>query len=113
MSWGEGTIRVQVGALQAGASLFQNAGATAQLGATMVRSAGADAGAFGGEPVGAAFSGACSRGGDALGSISDALTQLSRNTAAAGEGYVMTDRGAIPSEFGLSRGFEAATDEGP
>jgi len=113
MGWSQGGIVVQVGALRAGASLISNAGLTAQLGETMVRSAGSDVGAFGGEPVGAAFSGACARGGDALGSITDALGQLATNTAAAAEGYVVTDNGAIPSAFGLNGAMRVARGQSP
>ena len=106
MSWGEGSIRVQVGALEAAASLIATSGGSAQIAQNMVEGAGADSGAFGGEPAGAAFSSACARGADGLGSISEALSQLSFNTGAAAQGYVVTDRGAIPSEFGTSRGFQ-------
>lgn len=101
MAWGEGSLRVQVGALNAGASLIATAGATAQLAEAQARDA-ASVADFGGEPAGEAFVSACARGASALGAIAEALEGLSTNTAAAAAGYVMTDQGAIPSEFGTA-----------
>jgi len=99
MAWSEGSLRVQVGALNAGAALISTAGGSAQLAEARVRDAGST-GDFGGEPAGEAFTSACARGASALGAIAEALEGLSTNTAAAAAGYVMTDQGAIPSEFG-------------
>jgi len=59
---------------------------------------------FGGEPAGEAFASACGRGASALEAIGEALEGLSTNTAAAAHGYVVTDQGAIPSEFGSALG---------
>lgn len=104
MAWDEGSLRVQVGALKAGASLIATAGGTVELAEGQVRDADSVAD-FGGEAAGEAFASACTRGASALGSIAEALGGLSTNTAAAAAGYVLTDEGAIPSEFGsaLSR----------
>ena len=99
MGLSDETLRVQVGALNAGASLISTAGGTVELAGGRVRGAAAVAD-FGGEPAGDAFLSACSRGGSALEAIVEALEGLSTNTAAAAQGYVVTDRGAIPSGFG-------------
>lgn len=96
-----GEIRVQVAALESAAAIIANASIGAELAARQIRGAGQSGGAFGGEPAGAAFTGACTRGASAVESISAALEQLAINTAAAAEGYVVTDQGAIPSSFGL------------
>lgn len=96
-----GTIQVQVAALESAASIIANASIEADLAAGQIRSAGGSAGAFGGEPAGDAFTSACTRGASAVSSIADALEQLAVNTAAAAEGYVITDQGAIPTSFGL------------
>ena len=96
-----GEIRVQVAALEAAAAIISNAGVGAELAASQIGAAGSDGGAFGGEPAGAAFTGACARGASAVRSIAGALDQLALNTAAAAEGYVVTDEGVIPSSFGL------------
>jgi hypothetical protein len=99
-------IRVQIAALQSAAGAISLAGETARLGEGRVRAAGNAAGAFGGEPVGDAFSGACARGGSALHGIAEALDQLANNTSAAAQGYVVTDEGAMPSSFGLHGVFQ-------
>jgi uncharacterized protein YukE len=99
-------IRVQIAALQSAAGAISVAAETARLGEGRARAAGNAAGAFGGEPAGDAFSAACARGAGALGSIADALDQLSNNTSAAAHGYVVTDEGAMPSSFGLHGVFQ-------
>jgi phage-related minor tail protein len=55
-----------------------------------------EAGAFGGEPIAAAFTTMCSNASDSLEQYGDVLTQLSQNVALAALGYVNTDEGVIP-----------------
>jgi hypothetical protein len=76
-------IRVQIAALQSAAGAISVAAETARLGEARTRAAGNAAGAFGGEPVGDSFSGACARGAGALHSVASALDQLANNTSAA------------------------------
>jgi uncharacterized protein YukE len=99
-------IRVQIAALQSAAGAIAVAGETARLGEGRARAAAGAAGAFGGEPVGDSFAGACARGASALHSIAAALDQLADNTSAAAQGYVVTDEGAMPSSFGLHGVFQ-------
>lgn len=100
MAWDPGSIRVQTTALTAAASVISTAGASARLAEGRARTADAATGAFGGEPAGEAFGGACMRAISALGSIGDTLDGLATSTAAAAEGYVVTDQGAMVSKFG-------------
>ena len=101
-----------MGALRAAAGLIATAGDSAGMAEGRVRMAGSNAAAFGGEPAGESFSGACTRAASSLGTIADAMQQLANNTAAAAEGYVVTDQGAIPSSFGL-HGVSMLDQRGP
>jgi hypothetical protein len=76
--------------------MIATAGSTVAEGQEHVAAA-AGSGAFGGEPAGAAFEAMCARAGDALGSLADTMGQLADNTAAASQGYAITDKGAIPT----------------
>jgi uncharacterized protein YukE len=99
-------IRVQIAALQSAAGAISVAAETARLGQGRARAAANAGGAFGGEPAGEAFAGACGRGASALEGIAEALDQLASNTSAAAQGYVVTDEGAMPSSFGLHGVFQ-------
>jgi uncharacterized protein YukE len=94
-------IRVEVAALQAAAGVIADASDSARFATGRIRTASEDTGAFGGEPAGEAFLGACTRAIGAVEAIGDVLDQLSTNTSAAAMGYLVTDEGAIPSSFGL------------
>jgi len=62
------------------------------------RSASAAAGAFGGEPIGAAFLDMCSRAEGATQALQTTMESLARNTAAAATGYLVTDQGVVPTK---------------
>jgi hypothetical protein len=101
MDW-VGTIKADIAALQAASGMIAVAGATALEAQRDADAAAGGAGAFGGEPAGAAFGSMCERASDALGSIASTLDELSNNTAAAAAGYVVTDNGAIPSSMRIT-----------
>lgn len=82
------------------------AGTTVAEAKGQVDAASSTGGAFGGEPAGAAFDSMCGRASDAVASISDTLGQLASNTAAAAQGYIVTDRGAIPSSLMIVDGSQ-------
>lgn len=56
------------------------------------QSASGAAGAFGGEPIGAAFIHTCSRAQDATAALQTTMKSLSKNVAAASVGYLVTDQ---------------------
>jgi hypothetical protein len=62
------------------------------------QSASGAAGAFGGEPIGAAFLDMCSRAQDATSALQATMESLARNTAAAATGYLVTDQGVVPTK---------------
>jgi uncharacterized protein YukE len=98
-------IMVQIAALQSAAGAIFLAADTARFATGRIRSASSAGEAFGGEPAGAAFTGACARVIQAAGSIGDCLDQLATNTSAASQGYIVTDEGAMPSSFGMHGGL--------
>ena len=62
------------------------------------QSASGAAGAFGGEPIGAAFIDMCSRAQQATQALQTTIESLSKNTAAAATGYLVTDQGVVPTK---------------
>lgn len=62
------------------------------------QSASAAFGAFGGEPIGAAFLDMCTRAQTATGALQTTMESLSRNVAAASVGYLVTDQGVVPTK---------------
>jgi uncharacterized protein YukE len=76
--------------------------ATTTSGVTTARSAAqsasGQAGAFGGEPIGAAFLAMCSRAQAATTELETTMQSLARNVEAAALGYVVTDRGVVPAK---------------
>lgn len=54
-------------------------------------------GAFGAEPIGAVFASMCGRARQAVGELQQTTEALSRNVAAAGQGYLNTERGIVPT----------------
>ena len=103
MDW-VGTIKADIAALQAASGMIAVAGATALEAKGDVDDAAGGAGAFGGEPAGAAFESMCARASEAMGTIAQTLDELSNNTAAAAAGYHVTDNGAIPSGMRIAHG---------
>jgi uncharacterized protein YukE len=98
MDW-VGTIKADIAALQAASGMIAVAGATAIEAQSEANAAAGGSGAFGGEPAGAAFEAMCTRAAGAMGEIATTLDQLSTNTAAAAQGYHLTDVGAVPSSM--------------
>jgi hypothetical protein len=81
-----------------------------ELTSSYVSSAGsgvsaAQAGAFGGEPIGAAFLGMCNRAQQATAELEQTIEMLSRNVAAAALGYLVTDQGVVA--MSMLPGFKA------
>lgn len=62
-----------------------------------VASAAGNEAAFGAEPIGAAFADMCGRAQQAIGELQETTETLSRNVAAAGMGYLNTERGIVPT----------------
>jgi uncharacterized protein YukE len=102
-----GRIQVETGALRAAAGVFAVSGLAMRDAEGEIRAAGSvGLGSFGGELPGAAFDGMIGRALSAMSSIADAADQLATNTAAAAEGYYLTDIGAIPSGLRIAHGAE-------
>lgn len=100
-------IMVETVALEAAAGVIATAAGEAQEGRNVIaRAAGAGSGAFGGEPIGAAFSAMAERALTAASAIVDTTNQLASNTGAAVYGYIVTDKGAIPSSRRIIHGAE-------
>jgi len=98
-------IKVETGALQAAAGVISVAASETDEGRRLVaRTDGS--GAFGGEPIGGAFSAMRERALKAAGEIVDATNALAANTAAAAYGYIVTDHGAIPSSRRIVHGSQ-------
>ena len=53
-------------------------------------------GAFGSEPIGDAFAVMCGNAQQAMEELAQTVGMLSRNVAAAGVGYLVTDQGIVP-----------------
>jgi uncharacterized protein YukE len=102
-----GTIKAETAALQTAAGMIAVAGGTMQDAVGRVDAAtSVGSGAFGGEPAGAAFDSMAGRASDALQSIANVLGDLATNTAAAAQGYIVTDQGAIPSSLRIAHSSE-------
>lgn len=87
---------VQTPALAAAALQVGASAATVGSARSAAASASGQAGAFGGEPIEAAYLAMCSRAQTAMGEIEATIHQLAGNVAAAAVGYLVTDRGVVP-----------------
>lgn len=83
-------------ALAAGAIQIDVSAATVGSARSAAASASGQAGAFGGEPIEAAYIAMCSRAQTAMEEIETTIHQLSGNVAAAAVGYIVTDQGIVP-----------------
>ena len=92
------SFTVHTPALAAAAlTISTNAGSVSDA-TTAAQSASAAAGAFGGEPIGAAFLDMCSRAQTATQALQTTMESLSHNVAAASVGYLVTDQGVVPTK---------------
>jgi uncharacterized protein YukE len=82
--------------LAAAAVQINGSAATVGSARSAAASASGQAGAFGGEPIEAAFIGMCNRALSAMQEIETTIHQLSGNVAAAAVGYIVTDQGIVP-----------------
>jgi hypothetical protein len=98
------TIQVQTGALQSAAGVISLAADQARNGSSII--ARADGAGFGGEPIGAAYEAMQERALKAAAEIANTTEQLAANTGAAVYGYIVTDKGAIPSSRMIGHGGE-------
>lgn len=89
-------LKVQTPELAIAASAIGQANGSAQDAKSQVESARGHAGAFGGEPFGAAFLEMCSMASTAVDQYVSTADQLAHNTAAASVGYLTTDQGVVP-----------------
>lgn len=89
-------IKVQTPELALAASAIGSTSADVQSAQSSIGSAQAEAGAFGGEPIGAAFLNMCSQASRATAEYGQVVSELSQNVAMAALGYVNTDEGVIP-----------------
>lgn len=94
-----GTIRVTSDALALAAVRISTSADAVERALAKLSQAAGEEPSFGGEQAGGAFAGTCVRARSALGEIQSTSQQLSTNTAAAAEGYLVTDQGVIPGGF--------------
>ncbi len=90
------TIKVVTPALAAASVQIANTAASAGSARAAATAAAGQAGAFGGEPIGAIFMDMCSRAETAMSEIETTVGSLSTNVGAAAIGYLVTDQGIIP-----------------
>jgi hypothetical protein len=88
-------FKVQTPVLAAAASVINAAAKHAGSAETAASSAAGQEGAFGGEPIGAAFGEMCGRATTATQELETTAPTLARNVAAASLGYLNTDRGIV------------------
>jgi hypothetical protein len=81
--------------LSGASTLIRSAGDVLSAAESAAVSAQAMGGAFGGEPIEAAFDAACGRAVAALGALVTTIGTLANCVQAAGEGYLITDHGII------------------
>ncbi|HEY3728698.1 MAG TPA: hypothetical protein VGL51_16090 [Solirubrobacteraceae bacterium] len=92
------TFSVKTPALAAAAVTIDATTGSIRSAQSAVSSASGQAGAFGGEPIGAAFDAMCGRAQAATGELEQTMQELSRNVAAASVGYLVTDQGIVPTD---------------
>jgi uncharacterized protein YukE len=90
------TFSVQTPALAAAALRISGTASTAETATTAADSLANYAGAFEGEPIGAAWLQMSDRASTAVAHLVTILDSLSRNVAAASAGYLVTDQGVVP-----------------
>lgn len=81
--------------LSSASSLIGSAGDVVTGAESAAASAQGMAGAFGGEPIEAAFTAACGRAVVAINALATTIGTLANCVQAAGEGYLITDHGII------------------
>ena len=86
---------VETQTLAAAAQMIAGAGRLAGSAQAAAASVAGSEGAFGNEPIAAAFLEMCGRAQEATGEIEGTLQTLSHNVAAAALGYLVTDRGVV------------------
>ena len=91
------SFTVHTPALAAAAMTISTTAASVSSARSAAASASGQAGAFGGEPIGGAFSAMCSRAQQATGELEQTMRSLSGNVAAAAVGYLVTDQGIVPT----------------
>lgn len=87
------TVETQI--LATAAHMIAGASQLAGSAQSAAASVAGSEGAFGNEPIAAAFFEMCGRAQTATGEIENTLQTLSRNVAAAALGYLVTDRGVV------------------
>src|SRR5579875_3128120 len=92
-----GPVTVHTPALAAAALTIDLSAGSVSSANSAAASAAAQSGAFGGEPIGAAYDAMCSRAQAATSELESTIRSLSRNVAAAAVGYLVTDRGVVPT----------------
>lgn len=91
-----GQIEVQTPELAVAAIAIGRLSNEIEAARSAMSSAQGESGAFGGEPIGAAFDTMCSAANSATAEYEQTISQLSVNVARASAGYVTTDEGVIP-----------------
>jgi uncharacterized protein YukE len=91
-----GQIQVQTPELAVAAAAIARLSSEIDEARSAITSAQGQAGAFGGEAIGAAFESMCGAAASATAQYGDTLSQLSQNVGRASMGYVTTDEGVIP-----------------
>ena len=86
---------VDTQALANAAQMIAGAGQLAGSAQSAAAGVAGQEGAFGNEPIAAAFADMCGRAQTATGEIQSTVETLSHNVAAAALGYVVTDRGVV------------------
>ena len=90
------SFTVHTPVLGAAALIINGAADTVGEAHSAATSAAGQAGAFEGEPIGAAFESMCARAQAATTELQTTMQTLSQNVAAAAMGYLVTDQGVIP-----------------
>jgi len=90
------TFSVQTPALAAAALRIHASADTVGSALSAAVSASGQAGAFGGEPIEAAYIAMCARAQTAMQEIEATIHDLAGNVAAAAVGYIVTDQGVVP-----------------
>lgn len=90
-------FRVATEQLAAAAPVIGAAALVARSAQAGVAAAAGSQGAFGAEPIGAVFAEMCGRAEQAVAELQQTTEALSRNVAAAGQGYLNTERGIVPT----------------
>jgi hypothetical protein len=97
-----GTIRVTSDALGIAAVRISASADAVERALGKLSQASGEEGSFGGEAAGGAFGTMCGRARSALGEIQSTAQELSTNTGAAAQGYLVTDQGVIHTSFSKS-----------